>query len=66
MGKIPREGKRYAMVAAGFSPTEAESRARPPIGLVNPLNDFLAALMLEIDINVGRLAALFTDKALKQ
>ena len=36
------------------------------VGLVDPLDDFLAPLMLEIDIDVGRLAALLGDEALEQ
>ena len=33
---------------------------------IDMLNDFFAPLMLKVDINVGRLAALLTDKPLKQ
>ncbi len=36
----------------------AERRPVAAIGLVNPLDDLLAPLVLEIDIDVGRLAAL--------
>ena len=43
-----------------------QRRARAAIGLVNPLDDFLAPLMLEIDIDIGRLAPLFRDEALEQ
>ena len=43
-----------------------QRRARAAIGLVNPLDDFLAPLVLEIDIDIGRLAALFGDEALEQ
>ena len=34
--------------------------------LVNMLDHLLAALMLEIDIDVGRLVAVFRDETLKQ
>ena len=36
------------------------------IGLVDPLHDDLAPLMLEVDIDVGRLLALLADEALEQ
>ena len=38
----------------------------PAIGVVNPLNDLFPTLMLEIDVDVGRLAALFGDKPLEE
>ena len=40
--------------------------AGPAIGLVDPLDDFLAPLMLEVDIDIGRLPALGADEAFEQ
>src|SRR3546814_5035298 len=39
---------------------------RAAIGLVNPLDDFLAPLMLEIDVNIGGLAPFGRDEAFEQ
>ncbi len=36
------------------------------IGVVDPLDHFLPALVLEVDVDVGRLAALLRDEALEQ
>ena len=36
------------------------------VGLVDPLDHFLAPLMLEIDVDVGRFVAAFRDEALEQ
>ena len=36
------------------------------VGVEHPLHDDLAPLVLEIDIDVGRLAALLADEALEQ
>jgi hypothetical protein len=36
------------------------------VGLKNPLHDDFAALVLEIDIDIGRLAAFFRDEPLEQ
>ena len=36
------------------------------IRVVDPLDYFFAALMLKVDIDVGRLPALLTDEALEQ
>ena len=36
------------------------------VGLEDPLHDDLAPLVLEIDVDVGRLAALLGDEALEQ
>ena len=36
------------------------------VGLEHPLHDDLAALVLEVDVDVGRLAALLGDEALEQ
>ena len=38
----------------------------PPVLAVKVLDDFLAALVLEVDVNIRRLAALLADEALKQ
>src|SRR3546814_4613833 len=37
-----------------------------PIGLVDPLDDFLAPLMLEVDVDIGRLLALARHEALEE
>src|SRR3546814_20688514 len=37
-----------------------------PVFLVDELDDFLAPLVLEIDVDVGRLVALHADEALEQ
>ena len=65
------EAERFADFAHGAAraiarDTCGERGARPAIGLVNPLDDFLAPLVLEIDIDIGRLAPLFADEALEQ
>ncbi len=38
----------------------------PPVGVVDPLDHLLAALVLEIDVDVRRLLALLTDEAFEQ
>ncbi len=44
----------------------AERGAIAAVGLVDPLDHFLAPLVLEIDIDVGRFAALGADETLEQ
>ena len=44
----------------------AKCRAIAAIAFIDPLDDFFAPLMLEIDIDVGRLAPLLGDEALEQ
>ena len=44
----------------------AERGVIAAVGLEDPLHDDLAPLMLEIDVDVGRLAALLRDEALEQ
>ena len=43
-----------------------QRRALAPILAVDVLDDFLAALVLEVDVDVGRLVALLRDEALEQ
>ena len=43
-----------------------QRRACPAVSLINPLNYFFTALMLEIHVDIGRLATLFAHKTLKQ
>ena len=43
----------------------AEARAMPPVTLIDPLDHLLAALMLEIHVDIGRLVARLRDKALE-
>src|SRR3978361_372514 len=43
-----------------------DSRARAPIGFIDPLDYFFASLMLEIHVYVRRLPALVADEALEQ
>src|SRR5579885_1140031 len=44
----------------------ANRRPLAAIGLIDPLDHLFAALMLEIDIDIGRLLALLADKALEK
>jgi hypothetical protein len=44
----------------------AECRAVRTVGIVDPLDHFLPALVLEIHVDIGRLAALFRDEALEE
>ena len=44
----------------------AERGAVAAIGVVDPLDDFLAPLMFEIDVDVGRFPALGTDETFEQ
>ncbi len=44
----------------------AERCMIPAIGVIDPLHHDLAPLMLEIDVDVGRLAPLLRDEALEQ
>ncbi len=43
----------------------AESGAVPPVALIDPLDHLLAALMLEIHVDIGRLVARLGDKPLE-
>ena len=68
---IFRQAKRLADFAHGAAGSVArddgrQGRPRAAVGLVNPLNDFFTPLMLEIDINIRRLAALLADETLEQ
>ena len=57
-----------AQRAAGAIADDGGAERRPvaAIGVVDPLDDFLAPLVLEIDIDVGRLFAFLRDEALEQ
>src|SRR6185312_7510756 len=44
----------------------ADGRALAPIFPVDVLNDFLAPLVLEIDVDIGRLVALARDETLEE
>src|SRR5262252_76307 len=44
----------------------ADRRAMPAVAFIDVLNDLLAPLVLEIDVDIGRLAAIFRNKARKQ
>ena len=46
--------------------TVAQRGAVSVVGVVDPLDDFLAPLVLEVDVDVGWFAALCTDEALEQ
>ena len=46
--------------------SRGQSRAIAPVFAVDILNDLFAPLMLEVDIDIGRLVALAADEALKQ
>ena len=43
-----------------------QRRALAPVLLEDVLDDFLASLVLEVDVDVGRLVALLADEALEQ
>ena len=66
-----RQSQGLAHVAQGAAgpvadDRRAQGRVATSIGLEYPLDDDLAALMLEIDINVRRLLTLLADEALEQ
>src|SRR3546814_5512557 len=42
-----------------------QCRAVPPVGLIDPLDDFLAPLMFEVDVDIGRLLALTRHETLR-
>src|SRR5690606_12495711 len=71
LGEIARQSERLAdfghgpscPVARNHSGQRAEVTA---IGLVYPLDDFFAALMLEVDVDIGRLLAFAADEALEK
>ena len=54
------------IVSAGFAPGFAQGRAVAAIGFKNPLDDFLAPLVLEIDVDVGRFAPFGAEETLEQ
>jgi hypothetical protein len=67
---ILRQPKRLADLAhraprAVAGDDGGQGRTGPAIGLVNPLDDLFAPLVLEIHIDVRRLAALLADEALE-
>src|SRR3546814_18631540 len=64
----PRSTRTDTLVpyATLFRSGRAERDADPARGLIDPLDHLLAALMLEIDIDVGRLAPFLADEALEQ
>ena len=43
-----------------------QRRALPPIGVVDPLDDFLAPVMLEIHVDIRRLVALLRDETFEE
>ena len=57
---------RIAPLGAIADDGRAQRRVVAAIGLEDPLHDDLAPLVLEIDVDVGRLAALLGDEALEQ
>src|SRR3546814_17723443 len=70
-GHVFAEAKRLADLAHRAARAVArdhggQRRMRAAIGLVNPLDDFLAPLMLEIDVNIGGLAPFGRDEAFEQ
>jgi len=70
-GDIVRQAERLADLAHGAARAVADDGgaqrgAVAAIGVVDPLDDFLATLVLEVDVDVGRFAPLGTDKALEQ
>src|SRR4051794_20291986 len=70
-GKVFRKAERLANFADGAPRAVAADDGgkrgmAAAIGLVDPLNDLFAPLMLEIDIDVGRLVAGIGNEALEQ
>ena len=65
------QAERLADVAQGTLGAVADHRraqrgAGAAVGVVDPLDDLLAALVLEVDVDVGRLFPLLADEALEQ
>ena len=62
------EAHRLAHLADGGAAAEMDDHRRQPravaaIAVINPLDHLFAAFMFEIDVNIRRLAAFFTDEA---
>ena len=71
LGHVLGQAERLADVAqrplgAIADHRRAERGVIAAVGLEHPLHDDLAALVLEVDVDVGRLAALLGDEALEQ
>ena len=69
--RVGREAERLADLADGAAASVGDHRgrqrgARAAFLAVDPLDDVLAPLMLEIDVDVGRLVALVGQEALEQ
>ena len=58
--RAPRRGR------GSGSRSRSQRGAVAAVGLVDPLDHLLAPLVLEVDVDVGRLAALLGDEALEQ
>ncbi len=70
-GDVLGQAEHLADLAHGAAGAVADDRgaergAAAAVMLVHPLDDLLAALVLEIDVDVGRLVALGGDEALEQ
>ncbi len=71
LGEVLGQAERLADIADGALGVIAHHRRAQgavvaAVGLVDPLHDDLAPLMLEVDIDIRRLVALLRDKALEQ
>ena len=63
LGEIARQPERLAdlgdRAAGAIAGDDRRQRcAGAPIGLIDPLDDFLAPFMLEVDVDIGRFLAL--------
>jgi len=70
-GDVVCQAERLAHVADGATAAvaddgRAEGRTVTAVGLVDPLDDFLAPFVLEIDVDIGRLLAFGADEAFEQ
>src|SRR3546814_18840297 len=71
LGQIARQPERLAHFGHCAAGTVAcdhrrQCRAVPPVGLIDPLDDFLAPLMFEVDVDIGRLLALTRHETLEE
>ena len=70
-GHVLRQSHGFADIAHGAAAAVAddggaERGAVTAIGVVDPLDDFLAPFMLEVDVDVGRFAAFGADETFEQ
>lgn len=71
LGQVLRQAERFTDVANGpFGAIPDDRRTKrgavASIGLVDPLDDFLAPFVFKVDVDVGRFSAFFRNKAFEQ